>query len=603
MDNLSLLLFANKELLNIIIFSLLIIIILYFSLRKIVKKHLFIVILTAVYGFLTFYNLGSMQGASSFYEVTKPNSTVILEIDDEENYFDKIYATSLEGISNGNNRYQIYFHDIVIEGSNDLENFDYITTLSDEEFGKLSVYECPMSYSYKYIRLSFPSINSVINEIGFYDSINQEFKDLKVIQADDTTYDPNNLIDEQAALVADFDYQNETYFDEIYHVRNAYEIANDLPLYTAVHPLLGTRFIALGIEIFGMNPFGYRFFGALVSTLLVPLLYILTYNLFHKIRWANIAASLFCLDFMHYTTGRIATLEPFSLLWIILMYIFMVKFMNINYLKNLKKAIFYLFLSGLMMAFAWATKWTGIYASIGLAIIFFYQLYVVLRNTKDKHKIKKTIIILLSCIIFFVIVPVIVYFLTFQGIYIYDILPTNITEAIRQLFDYTEYMFTYHSGLESTHPYSSKWYMWLFDIRPIWYYVNYLGENIQTISCFNNPIISIVGFLTILYTIYKGFKNKDKVAIIISMGYLSSLIPWVFISRTTFAYHYYPCIPFLILGIIYFFANNKKEKLLKAFLIVTTIIFVIYLPVISGFMTYDFFVSYILRILPSWYFG
>lgn len=603
MDNLSLLLFANKELLNIIIYSLLIIIILYFSLRKIVKKHLFIIILTVVYGFLTFYNLGSMQGASSFYEVTKPNSTVILEIDDEENYFDKIYATSLEGISNGNNRYQIYFHDIVIEGSNNLEDFDYITTLSDEEFGKWSVYECPMSYSYKYIRLSFPSINSVINEIGFYDSINQEFKDLKVIQADDTTYDPNNLIDEQDALVADFDYQNEIYFDEIYHVRNAYEIANDLPLYTAVHPLLGTRFIALGIELFGMNPFGYRFFGALVSTLLVPLLYILTYNLFHKIRWANIAAFLFCLDFMHYTTGRIATLEPFSLLWIILMYIFMVKFMNINYLKNLKKAIFYLFLSGLTMAFAWATKWTGIYASIGLAIIFFYQLYVVLRNTKNKYKIKKTIIILLSCIIFFVIVPVIIYFLAFQGIYIYDNLPTNIMEAIRQLFDYTEYMFTYHSGLESTHPYSSKWYMWLFDIRPIWYYVNNLGENIQTISCFNNPIISIIGFLTMLYTIYKGFKNKDKVAIIISMGYLSSLIPWVFISRTTFAYHYYPCIPFLILGIIYFFANNKKEKLLKAFLIVATLIFVIYLPVISGFKTYDFFVSYILRILPSWYFG
>ena len=33
--------------------------------------------------------------------------------------------------------------------------------------------------------------------------------------------------------------------------------------------------------------------------------------------------------------------------------------------------------------------------------------------------------------------------------------------------------------------------------------------------------------------------------------YLSLLLPWIFVERTTFAYHYYPCIPFLIMIITY----------------------------------------------------
>ncbi len=603
MESLSLNFLANRELLRIIFISLIIFGILYLLTMPFKNKR-FIIILTAIYAFLTFYDLGSSKSPETFYEVTKNNSHVIIELNDENRSFDKIYAFSLEGEPvNSDYRYQIYFRDIVIEASNDLKNWAYLTTLDDEEWGKWCVKELPVSYDFRYIRLTFPHNYGVINEIAFYDSENRYFLNTSIYEADDETYNPQNLIDERDCILADFDYQNETYFDEIYHVRNAYEIANNLPLYTAVHPLLGTRLIALGIKIFGMNPFGYRFFGALTSVIMVPLFYLLIYFLFHEAKWAKIGALLFSLDFMHYTTGRIATLEPFSLLFILLMYLFMICFMHLNYLKKLKKALIFLGLSGLSMALAWATKWTGIYASIGLAICFFFKLYQVLKNTKDKQKVKKTIIVLLFCIIFFVILPLIVYVLVFQGIYIYDTLPHNIIEAIKQVIDYTEYMFTYHSGLESTHPYSSKWYMWLLDIRPIWYYVNRLGDNIQTISCFNNPAISLMGLFAVIYTLIKTIKKTDKQNIIIVAAYFSSLIPWIFISRTTFSYHYYPCIPFLILAIIYFFYRNKKERLLKIFLVLSIILFIAFLPAIGGFMTKQFYVSHIIRFLPSWYFG
>ena len=68
------------------------------------------------------------------------------------------------------------------------------------------------------------------------------------------TYDPQLVIDEQSKLKIDPLYLNETYFDEIYHVRNAQEIAEGQVMYAFVHPLLGTQVIAFFIKLLGNNP-------------------------------------------------------------------------------------------------------------------------------------------------------------------------------------------------------------------------------------------------------------------------------------------------------------------------------------------------------------
>ncbi len=33
-------------------------------------------------------------------------------------------------------------------------------------------------------------------------------------------------------------------------------------------------------------------------------------------------------------------------------------------------------------------------------------------------------------------------------------------------------MYNYHSTLEATHPFESRWYTWLLGLRPVWYYRN-----------------------------------------------------------------------------------------------------------------------------------
>jgi dolichyl-phosphate-mannose--protein O-mannosyl transferase len=51
----------------------------------------------------------------------------------------------------------------------------------------------------------------------------------------------------------------------------------------------------------------------------------------------------------------------------------------------------------------------------------------------------------------------------------------------------------------------------------------------------------------------------DKLAAFILIGYLTSLLPWVFITRCTFIYHYFPCTVFLALALCYLFSDMCRR--------------------------------------------
>lgn len=611
LKDISLKLFHNSELITLVS----LIIVLYFFIISIYKtfklRHFFITFLTITYFVLSVYNLASLELATTYYDPTNDNESIILNIKD---CFNKIYLISGEGDNNANNGiYQIYYHNLHISGSNKIDGkYTPILTVDDKKFYQYSVYEINPCH-YKYIKLSFPDKNSVLNEIWFVN--NDEIIDVSIAQVDiNTDYiNATNIIDEQTKLTQDYDYQNETYFDEIYHLRNAYEIANKQKLYTAAHPLLGTRIIAFGSKLFGNNMFGFRIMGVIFSTMMLPLFYALINEFFKNKYWAKIGSTLLCFDFMHYTTARIATLEPFSVFFIIAMYYFMIRALKIDYTKNIKKHCIYLLLSGIMVALAISTKWTGVYAIIGLGIIYFiYEInYLVQAKKSNKNITKQTTLLCFWSIICFIIIPLTVYVLSFANLLIYIDQPNNLKEFITQVFSYNKYMWSYHSQLNSTHPFSSRWYEWLFNLRPIWYYVNRKTTTLQTISCFNNPVINLSGVVAIIYSLYHSFKHKDLKTISLLIMYFSQLIPWMLVSRITFAYHYYPSIPFMILliiNVLEIFESKSTNKVrfhkwINTYVVVCIIVFILFLPVISGFETSYFYVQKVLKWLPTWYFG
>lgn len=91
-----------------------------------------------------------------------------------------------------------------------------------------------------------------------------------------------NLFDEQDVGDYAYTYMNSSYFDEIYHPRTAFEHLNRMKPYETTHPPLGKVIMAIGVAIFGMNPFGWRFMGTLFGIIMVPVMYLMGKKIFKR---------------------------------------------------------------------------------------------------------------------------------------------------------------------------------------------------------------------------------------------------------------------------------------------------------------------------------
>ena len=200
--------------------------------------------------------------------------------------------------------------------------------------------------------------------------------------------DPELLIDEQDSCEGEPSWFNSAYFDEIYHARTAKELLDGTTVYEYTHPQLGKLLMAGCIAIFGMTPFGWRLAGTLVGIIMLPAIYLLAKQLTKKTWLAGLAIGLLALDCMHFTQTRIATIDSFPVLFIILSYFFMLRFTQRDLAAQGRGSFASLLpdlgLSGLFFGLAVASKWIGLYAGAGLAVLFFWRIIAHLHHTYDE---------------------------------------------------------------------------------------------------------------------------------------------------------------------------------------------------------------------------
>ncbi len=413
---------------------------------------------------------------------------------------------------------------------------------------------------------------------------------------------------------------NGMFFDELYHARTAYEHLHGLSPYENSHPPLGKILIMLGVAVFGMNPFGWRIVGCLLGIAMLPVFYAFAKRMFKSTKYAFLAAALFACDFMHFTQTRIATIDVFAVFFILLMYDFMYQYTRTDFLREgVKATLKPLALAGLFFGMGAASKWTCIYAGGGLAVILLLHLLRLYKESRlliaSKDALERergesfwkyTMQTLLWCCVFYIIVPVAIYLLSYIPYYLcqdkYD---------LAGVWGVQEFMFSYHSGLKATHPYQSSWWQWPLDMRPVWYYVGYdtSGQRAGTISAFGNPAvwwICSAAMLILCFALLSGRRKADRETDIIVTGAAANYLPWVLVSRCTFAYHYFPMVPFIILSAVYLIRElDKRYPAYKEWkwiwLAVCAFLFIIFYPVISGLMVP---VGYIraLEWLPGWTF-
>lgn len=477
------------------------------------------------------------------------------------------------------------------------------------------------------LKITVTAPGGTLNEIGLFESgSTTPLKGLKITgenipAADQGTVE--NLLDEQNTIDYKHSYLSGMIFDEIYHARTAYEYLHHLEPFEWTHPPLGKIFISVGITIFGMNPFGWRIAGTLFGVAMVPLMYLFGRKLFGSRFYGFCSAFLMMFDFMHYSLSRIATIDVYGTFFVILMYYYMYDYtINRSYVLGFKKSLKPLFLCGLFFGLGAASKWIGLYAGGGLALLFFlskYHEYMDYHRISTNKKAKKPAWFehfiplyihrtFLLCIIFFIVVPAVIYCLS----YIPYMSVPGPGHGFDLIFRNQRDMLNYHGSgvLGATHPFSSHWWEWPILRKPL---ETYAGTDLaqgmsSTMTIMGNPAIWWVGILAVIYAIYIAIRKKDDKMTVIFAALAFQYLPWVPIERLTFIYHFFSSVPFMILCIVYVMKYLIERHIVSrtasyVYLGVVLVLFIMFYPVLSGVeVPREYVANYLIWFKNNWFF-
>ena len=304
-----------------------------------------------------------------------------------------------------------------------------------------------------------------------------------------------------------------------------------------------------------------------------------------------------------------------------------------------------------------ASKWIGLYAAVGLALLFFVAIYRQYRVSNmacgldvehakldDSQKarvraaqdftLKRILITCGFCVIFFVLVPCVIYYLC----YIPYLSPTG-PVTLKRVIDAQIGMLNYHStpGLGMDHPFQSPWWQWPFILKPMWFAQDSYepAGYASTIMCMGNPWVFYLGAIAMLGALvacaakYLNLRSGvslrqgdgDLTLPVLAVGFLAQYLPWVLVPRLTFIYHYFTAVPFLVVALCGVFSLLYEKGpfarrltfpgglecqgatlLLAAFAAGCLLLFAVYFPVLSGAPTTREYAD-ALELFDSWYFA
>lgn len=374
------------------------------------------------------------------------------------------------------------------------------------------------------------------------------------------------------------------YFDEVYHVFTAQEMFKGNPAawewwntnpkgfaYEWTHPPIAKEFMVLAISIFGDNAFAWRFFSALFGVGVIVLIYLLANKLFKSRAIALLAAFIAAMDGLLLTMSRIGMNDMYFLFFLLL------AFLLFFHKKRL--------LTGIALGLAISSKWTGFF---GIGIIgLIYVLQTLFKFKKKKIKFNKLVRDILIAPLFLLIIPATVYLISYLPFFAEKHIPPNtnytVVESFREL---QQQMYWYHTRLVAEHSYQSKPYQWVFNLRPVWLYVDYKGESIANIYTLGNPIVMWIGIFGVIYMIFDFIKKRSQNTGIILLAYFGFFVPWIFSPRIMFHYHYLASSVFLTIALAYTLINLRSTKLgnvaLKLFIGVLILSFIYFSPLWTG---------------------
>jgi dolichyl-phosphate-mannose-protein mannosyltransferase len=354
-----------------------------------------------------------------------------------------------------------------------------------------------------------------------------------------------------------------------------------------VHPPLGKQLISLGIHAFGNDPFGWRVAAAVAGTLTVGMIGVLAFLLFRSDLWAAVATLLLATEHLHFVQSRIAMLDVFLAMFVVLGFLLLVVDRRVGERANPVVAggadgdpsanpgvglreeeeeeaprepvvpaalgVRWLwrpwrFLAGAAFGAAIAVKWSGVLALAGAAVLALaWDLVRLVRRDRGPAGPGRYAAALLGTFLSFALIPFLVYLVTWipwladRGF--------SLTELATHHVD----MAGFHWGLDTEtsagnpiHPYMSRAWSWLLLTRPVSYYWQGEPDCCREILGVGNPLLFLGALVVVPYLLVARW--RDWRAWVSVVPILFQYLPWLLVTRPLFLFYMTPVTPFLALA-------------------------------------------------------
>ena len=168
--------------------------------------------------------------------------------------------------------------------------------------------------------------------------------------------------------------------------------------------------------------------------------------------------------------------------------------------------------------------------------------------------------------------------------------PLNFWQKFSEL---NKTMLSASAGLTTEHPFGSRWYSWPLNSKPVYYW------NQETIDGFpgwkakiyfsGNPALWWLAGFGVIFTLLaastkKGRRHLKPISYILLLGYFANLLPFIFIKRVTFLYHYLPSLIYAVLILALWLGKfwNSQKIIAVSALILITAVFILLSPLSYG---------------------
>ena len=354
-------------------------------------------------------------------------------------------------------------------------------------------------------------------------------------------------------------------FDEKYYVnvaRNILKLPHDPDVYSDAtpgmdpnreHPFLAKGIIAFSMIIFGNNGWGWRTPSVILGTLALLAFYLLAKKLSSNSELALFATSLLALSNLLFVHSRIATLDVFTLAFMLMGF----------YLYVAGKT----YLSAFFMALSTLSKLSGLYG-FAIVVIFHYASLTLKSRGLEKPDWRALLGWLEKYALTYV-ASVIMLLTVFDWIWV----------GYRNPLDHFSYMYTYYNSLTRQTPSGIESYPWQWLVNEV--VIPYLTVNVDVrtdgklissrpVIAFQgaiNPFIIFLAIPTIAYCAYTTYKKAEQTGMFAMIWFIISYLPFYPMSiishRIMYLFYFLPTLPSVCLAIAYVFQDRRTDRVVS----------------------------------------